>query len=941
MRKTISMLLLLLTSSLCAFSTGIVRAERATQQEMELVCQNWLSYMVHQKGAWAGESRPQIVDVEEIVENNTLLARCFSISPGGFVVVPVLKELPPVKAYSEKYRLDVDEDGGFAQLLREVLLNRIRLFTRLYGSLDALQPPTGDVFLGRVHRIEWNRFSKSDEEFRNDLTKGKFDPLTEAGPLLTTSWHQYVPYNRLCPMGDEDCILCPSGKPPTFPCKVGCVATATAQILKYWNWPPSGTGTHSYWWDGDYSCDGSSPGGWLTADYSDPYDWAHMPDSFDLGGTFEDSVAVAELCYEVGVAFEMYYGVCGSGTWTSMALDVFPTYFRYDPSIDKEDRDQHDAGEWFSIIQEEINNGRPIQYRIDRHSIVCDGWRDTGGQNQYHMNYGWGGSATAWYAIDSLYCYWVLPDSLCPPMDEYLIRNIYPLSDSIPFAPAVNYEAGGDPYSIFCADLDGDTDLDLAVANSTSDDVSILKNDGGGIFQDAVNWTGLDPRSVFCADLDGDNDLDLAVTNQYESDVSVFENNADGTFESAVSYGTGGYPFSVFSADLDEDDDLDLAVANYYHDNVSILKNNGTGAFQTKVDYGAGGHPYSVFCADLDGDSDLDLAVANNSSDDVSILKNKGDGTFESAVNYGAGSAPHSVFCADLDGDGDLDLAVANDGSDNVSILKNNGNGTFQGAISYGAGGCPWSVSCADLDGDNDLDLAVANYDHDNVSILKNNGDGTFQSAVNYGAGDGPLSVFCADLDGDSDLDLAVANYHSDDVSILMNLTQVPGNSAPYLFSLLSPADAETTSSVVEFDWATTQDVNLSDQIRYDLYLSTVPDFDPDSTDVYDSLTCSHFTDTLSVDRYYWKVKAYDNWDAETWSDETTWHFVYFIRGDVTADGAVDVGDVVFLVNYLYRGGDAPDPIAAGDVNCDGVVDVGDVVYLVNYLYRGGSPPCD
>jgi hypothetical protein len=294
-----------------------------------------------------------------------------------------------------------------------------------------------------------------------------------------------------------------------------------------------------------------------------------------------------------------------------------------------------------------------------------------------------------------------------------------------------------------------------------------------------------------------------------------------------------------------------------------------------------------------------------------------------------------------LDGDGDLDLAVANDGSDNVSILKNNGDGTFEGAVDYGAGGCPWSVFCADLDGDNDLDLAVANYDHDNVSILKNNGDGTFQTAVNYGAGDGPLSVFCADLDGDSDLDLAVANYHSDDVSILMNLTQVPGNSAPYPFPLVSPADGDTISSTVEFDWASTQDVNLSDQIKYDLYLSTVPDFDPDSTDVYDSLTCSQFTDTLSVDRYYWKVKAYDNWGAETWSDETSWHFVYFIRGDVTADGAVDVGDVVFLVNYLYRGGDAPDPIAAGDVNCDGVVDVGDVVYLVNYLYRGGPPPCN
>jgi len=50
------------------------------------------------------------------------------------------------------------------------------------------------------------------------------------------------------------------------------------------------------------------------------------------------------------------------------------------------------------------------------------------------------------------------------------------------------------------------------------------------------------------------------------------------------------------------------------------------------------------------------------------------------------------------------------------------------------------------------------------------------------------------------------------------------------------------------------------------------------------------------------------------------------------------VADVVFLVNFLYRGGDPPAPIEAGDVNCDGVVDVGDVVFLINCLYKGGDP---
>jgi hypothetical protein len=62
-------------------------------------------------------------------------------------------------------------------------------------------------------------------------------------------------------------------------------------------------------------------------------------------------------------------------------------------------------------------------------------------------------------------------------------------------------------------------------------------------------------------------------------------------------------------------------------------------------------------------------------------------------------------------------------------------------------------------------------------------------------------------------------------------------------------------------------------------------------------------------------------------------------RGDANADRVVNVGDVVYLVNYLYKGGPEPCPIEAGDVNCDGIVNVGDVVFLVNYLYKGGPPP--
>jgi transglutaminase-like putative cysteine protease len=64
-----------------------------------------------------------------------------------------------------------------------------------------------------------------------------------------------------------------------------------------------------------------------------------------------------------------------------------------------------------------------------------------------------------------------------------------------------------------------------------------------------------------------------------------------------------------------------------------------------------------------------------------------------------------------------------------------------------------------------------------------------------------------------------------------------------------------------------------------------------------------------------------------------------YIHGDVNGDGVIALGDVVYLITYLYKSGPAPNPLLAGDVNCDGGVALGDVVYLITYLYKGGPPP--
>ena len=326
--------------------------------------------------------------------------------------------------------------------------------------------------------------------------------------------------------------------------------------------------------------------------------------------------------------------------------------------------------------------------------------------------------------------------------------------------------------------------------------------------------------------------------------------------------------------------------------------------------------------------------MANENSDSVSILKNNGDGTFQTKVNYPAGDCPYSLFCADLDGDSDLDLAVANAYSNNVSILKNNGDGTFEVPVNYDAGDGSRSIFCGDLDEDGDLDLAVANCWSNNVSILKNNGDGTFQSAVSYAVGTCPASVFCADLDADGDLDLAVANAGSDNISILINLTHSRS------YSLLFPSNNDSVKTPVTFNWRPSIDPDPNDTVRYDLYLSRSIVFNPESTVVYDSLLDTTFTDTLDCKTWYWKVRAYDKWGTERWSDQTDWSFYVFLGGDVNADCIIGLADVVCLARYILIGDCIPVPLKSGDVNCDGKYDLVDVILLARYVLLGQPFPC-
>lgn len=216
---------------------------------------------------------------------------------------------------------------------------------------------------------------------------------TAVGPLLTTTWNQAPLYNWQCPysVADSDYAV------------TGCVATAMAQVMKYWNHPAVGRGSHSY-----------TPSGFSsqTAVFDTThYDWAHMPNALGFGSTEVEINAVAQLMYHAGVAVEMMYSTYSSGAYSSSggnpdlacAENALKDYFRYNQALFSASREDYSDADWDVLLTTELNAARPIFYsghdNDGGHAFVIDGY-DTRGL--YHVNWGWGGYCDGYYTFDNL-----------------------------------------------------------------------------------------------------------------------------------------------------------------------------------------------------------------------------------------------------------------------------------------------------------------------------------------------------------------------------------------------------------------------------------------------------------------------------------------------------------------------------------------------------------
>lgn len=338
------------------------------------------------------------------------------------------------------------------------------------------------------------------------------------------------------------------------------------------------------------------------------------------------------------------------------------------------------------------------------------------------------------------------------------------------FCGKSDFLTGSVPFSIAMGDFNADGILDLAVANSNSNNVSIFLGTGTGSFGFKTDFsTGDGPFGVAVGDFNGDGKLDVVTANSNRDTVSILLGNGTGSFGGKTDFATGGAPRAVAVGDFNGDTNLDLAVANTNSNTVSIMLGTGTGSFGSRTDFAVGAAPRSVAVGDFNHNGKLDLAVANANSNTVSILLGTGTGSFGLKTDFATSAGPYSVAVGDFNGDTNLDLATANAGGNSVSILLGTGSGSFGAKSDFATGDFPFSVAVADFNADSKLDLAVANANSDNVSILSGTGTGSFGTKTDFAMGTSPRSVVAGDFNSDGKTDIAGANEISSSFSALLN----------------------------------------------------------------------------------------------------------------------------------------------------------------------------
>ncbi len=305
----------------------------------------------------------------------------FSVSNHGFVIVSADDCAHPILGYSEESAFEADNIAPGLGDMMEIYQEAIE-----YGKQTKAKA-TPEI------AAEWKSLENSG--FVKPAMKGK-----SVAPLLTTKWNQSWPYNKFCP--EQPASWADHGH-----VVVGCVATAMAQVMAYWDYPAQGTGSHTYTpvcGDIDQPCFGTPTYPPQTVNFGETtYDWENMVDKIDASSPVEQIDAIATLSYHCGVAVDMMYDHhgTGSGAYSTTVVQAIKNYFGYAQTDIK--YQQQYMPTWDNMLYESFDRSVPVYYagqsESGGHAFVCDGYDENG---LFHFNFGWGGSGDGYFTTTSM-----------------------------------------------------------------------------------------------------------------------------------------------------------------------------------------------------------------------------------------------------------------------------------------------------------------------------------------------------------------------------------------------------------------------------------------------------------------------------------------------------------------------------------------------------------
>ncbi len=275
------------------------------------------------------------------------------------------------------------------------------------------------------------------------------------------------------------------------------------------------------------------------------------------------------------------------------------------------------------------------------------------------------------------------------------------------------------------SDFNRDGFADIVVVNIATASVSILRGIGDGRYGPQQQITvGSQPRGVAVLDADGDGDTDIVNTNSGSGNLSILLNDGNGVFGAPTFFDGGGTgEWALAAADMNDDLILDLVVGARTSQTIVINTGDGDGTFTVGGSQIAGGAVWMLVCGDVDRNGTEDVCGVNSTQNNGAILMGNGAGGLGAPQTYATDSFPLGTDLGDLDGDGDLDWVTSSFSGD-WRVFTNDGDGTYTFLQELNA---PQAASCAlpvDIDNVGDLDLALVDELADVVILTQNSGIG-------------------------------------------------------------------------------------------------------------------------------------------------------------------------------------------------------------------------